>query len=60
VFAQSREGAIQKMSSALEEFTVTGIKTTIPFHRQVMKNETFMSGKFDTRFLESFVFEPEN
>jgi len=60
VFAQSREGAIQKMSSALEEFTVTGIKTTIPFHRQVMKNETFMSGNFDTRFLESFVFEPEN
>ncbi len=60
VFAQSREGAIQKMSSALDEFTVTGIKTTIPFHRQVMRNETFRSGRFDTRFLESFVYEPEN
>jgi len=59
VYAQTREGAVSKMSSALEEFTIEGIKTTIPFHRQVMRNEKFQSGKFDTSFLEAFQFVPE-
>ncbi len=59
VFAQTRDGAINKMASALDEFTVGGIKTTIPFHRQVMKDDRFRSGKFDTSFLESFRFNPE-
>jgi acetyl-CoA carboxylase biotin carboxylase subunit len=58
VFAQTREGAINKMSSALDEFIVEGIKTTIPFHRQVMDSEKFRSGAFDTSFLESFQFVP--
>ena len=60
VYALTREGAINKMSSALEEFTVEGIKTTIPFHRQVMKDERFRTGKFDTSFLETFQFHPED
>jgi acetyl-CoA carboxylase biotin carboxylase subunit len=59
VYAQTREGAVNKMTSSLEEFTIEGIKTTIPFHRQVMQTETFRSGKFDTSFLESFKFVPE-
>ncbi len=59
VYAQTREGAIQKMAGALDEFTVQGIHTTIPFHRQVMRNEKFISGKFDTSFLETFQFDPE-
>ncbi len=59
VFAQTREGAINKMASALDEFTVQGIKTTIPFHRQVMRNDKFRSGKFDTGFLNSFQLVPE-
>jgi acetyl-CoA carboxylase biotin carboxylase subunit len=59
VFAQTREGAISKMSSALDEFTVGGIKTTIPFHRQVMKDDRFRSGDFDTSFLDTFRFSPE-
>jgi acetyl-CoA carboxylase biotin carboxylase subunit len=60
VYAQTREGAIQKMASALDEFTIEGIKTTIPFHRQVMRDDRFRSGKFDTSFLESFTFVPED
>lgn len=60
VYALTREGAINKMSSALEEFTVEGIKTTIPFHRAVMKDERFRTGKFDTSFLETFQFHPED
>ena len=59
VYAQSREGAMNKMASALEEFTIEGIKTTIPFHRQVMMNDKFRSGKFDTSFLDTFQLEPE-
>ncbi len=60
VFAQTREGAISKMKSALDEFTIEGIKTTIPFQRQVMQDERFASGNFDTSFLESFQFVPED
>ena len=58
VFAQNREGAINKMSSALDEFTVEGIHTTIPFHQQVMMDKRFRSGEFDTSFLQSFTYEP--
>lgn len=60
VYAQTRDGAINKMASALEEFTIEGIKTTIPFHRQVMKDEKFRKGTFDTSFLEGFQFVPED
>jgi acetyl-CoA carboxylase biotin carboxylase subunit len=59
VFAQTREGAISKMASALDEFVIEGIKTTIPFHRQVMQNDVFRSGKFDTSFLDTFQFQAE-
>ncbi|MBK7257916.1 MAG: acetyl-CoA carboxylase biotin carboxylase subunit [Ignavibacteriae bacterium] len=59
VFAQTRDGAIAKMKSALDEFTIEGIKTTIPFQRQVMQDERFVSGNFDTSFLETFQFVPE-
>jgi acetyl-CoA carboxylase biotin carboxylase subunit len=56
VFAATREGAIQKMHGALEEFVVEGIKTTIPFHLAVMQDKKFRSGKFDTSFLETFQY----
>jgi acetyl-CoA carboxylase biotin carboxylase subunit len=59
VFAQTREGAIHKMASSLDEFTVEGIATTIPFHRQVMRDDRFISGHFDTSFLEKFTFAAE-
>ena len=56
VFAPTRAEAVQKMSGALEEFTVEGIHTTIPFHRRVMKNEVFKSGNYDTGFLEQHYY----
>jgi acetyl-CoA carboxylase biotin carboxylase subunit len=58
VSALSRDEAIAKMERALEEFIVEGIKTTIPFHKQLMKDPRFRSGKFDTGFLEDFDFTP--
>lgn len=57
VFAPTRNEAIQKMGSALEEFTIEGIHTTIPFHRRVMRDPTFRSGKFDTSYVEKFQFK---
>jgi acetyl-CoA carboxylase biotin carboxylase subunit len=51
-FAPTREEAIDKMASALEEFTVEGIHTTIPLHQKVMKNDQYRAGTFDTSFIE--------
>jgi acetyl-CoA carboxylase biotin carboxylase subunit len=52
--AQTREEAINTMSRALSEYVIEGIKTTIPFHLQLMKDENFRNGNFTTKFLESF------
>ena len=52
--AQTREEAILKMERALEEYHIEGIKTTIPFHIQLMKDEKFRSGNFTTSFMETF------
>jgi acetyl-CoA carboxylase biotin carboxylase subunit len=52
--ARTREEAINTMSRALSEYVIEGVKTTIPFHQQLMRNENFRSGNFNTKFLDSF------
>jgi len=52
--AQTREEAITKMQRALDEYIIEGIKTTIPFHQKLMRDEKFRSGDFNTKFLETF------
>ena len=52
--ARTREEAINTMYRALSEYVIEGVKTTIPFHLQLMQNEDFKSGNFTTKFLESF------
>ena len=52
--ARTREEAINTMSRSLSEYVIEGVKTTIPFHQQLMKNEAFCAGNFNTKFLESF------
>ncbi len=52
--AQTREDCIKKMQRALDEFVIEGIKTTIPFHKALMKNEAFKSGDFNTGFMNTF------
>jgi acetyl-CoA carboxylase biotin carboxylase subunit len=49
--AQTREEVIRKMQRALDEFIVEGIKTTVPFHQKLMRNEDFRNGNFHTGFL---------
>lgn len=55
--AQTREEAINTMERALSEFVVEGVKTTIPFHQQLMRNEDFRKGNYTTKFMETFVLE---
>ena len=55
--AQTREEAINTMSRALSEYIIEGVKTTIPFHQQLMKDENFISGNFTTKFLEGFTLK---
>jgi acetyl-CoA carboxylase biotin carboxylase subunit len=52
--ARTRNEAIDTMYRALSEYVIEGIKTTIPFHLQLMKDERFRSGDFNTKFLEAF------
>ena len=52
--AQTRDEAILKMSRALDEFVIEGIKTTIPFHQKLMKDKNFQKGKYTTKFMDEF------
>jgi acetyl-CoA carboxylase biotin carboxylase subunit len=52
--ARTRDEAIDTMFRALSEYVIEGVKTTIPFHLQLMKNEQFRQGDFNTKFLETF------
>ncbi len=59
-WGKDREDARLRMLRALNEYVITGIKTTIPFHREILNNDVFISGKFNTSFLEkSFVREKD-
>ncbi|RST73782.1 acetyl-CoA carboxylase biotin carboxylase subunit [Siminovitchia acidinfaciens] len=51
-YGSTREEAIARMKRALEEFIIEGVYTTIPFHLQLLENETFVGGDFNTKFLE--------
>jgi len=52
--ARTRKEAIDTMSRALSEYVIEGVKTTIPFHQQLMRNEDFIKGNFTTKFLDTF------
>ena len=56
--AQTREEAISKMRRALDEFVIEGVKTTIPFHRQLMDEPDYVAGNYTTKFMESFKMKP--
>ena len=52
--AQTRDEAILKMKRALEEYIIEGVKTTIPFHQQLLEDKKFLEGDFTTKFMDSF------
>lgn len=51
---RTREEAIEKMIRALDEIVIEGIKTTVPFHQQLMRDPRFREGDYTTKFMESF------
>ena len=58
-FGRDREEAMDKMIRAIDDYTITGIETTLPFGTFVMKHEAFRSGNFDTHFVQKY-FTPES
>jgi acetyl-CoA carboxylase biotin carboxylase subunit len=59
VHASTRDRAITRMRQALSECVIEGPKTTIPYHRQIMEDERFICGDYDTSFLETFDFRTD-
>jgi acetyl-CoA carboxylase biotin carboxylase subunit len=53
-YGKTRTHALRKMRRALDEFVIEGVDTTLPFHQQLMEDERFRRGTFDTRFLDDF------
>jgi len=59
VWGQDRKEAIQRMQRALDEYAITGIKTTIPFHQKVLAHEAFQRGDVHTDFIEKYMMPRE-
>ncbi len=57
VWGKDRDEAIQRMKRALSEFVIEGVKTTIPFHTQLLEHEAFVEGNFNTKFLETYTLD---
>jgi acetyl-CoA carboxylase, biotin carboxylase subunit len=55
VHAPTRAAALDRMARALDEFTIEGIKTTIPLHREIVRNAFFRKGDYDTGFLDEYL-----
>ena len=53
-WGRTREEARRRMYRALKEYVITGVKTTLPFYQELIENETFISGVFDTGFMETY------
>ncbi|GAB4377629.1 MAG: acetyl-CoA carboxylase biotin carboxylase subunit [Salibacteraceae bacterium] len=57
-YAGTRDEAIERLCRAIDEYQITGVKTTLPFCKFAVKHEAFRSGKFDTHFVSQY-FKPE-
>ena len=57
-YGKDRAEAIERMVRAIDEYQITGIQTTLPFCTFALRHEQFVSGKFDTKFVERH-FDPE-
>ncbi|UTR14487.1 acetyl-CoA carboxylase biotin carboxylase subunit [Salipaludibacillus sp. LMS25] len=59
-YGKDRTEAISKMKRALDEFVIDGVHTTIPFHRRLFEHDVFVSGNFNTKFLETYSLKSED
>ena len=53
-WGRTRNEARRRMYRALKEYVITGVETTLPFHQEIIEDPVFMSGKFNTGFIEDF------
>jgi acetyl/propionyl-CoA carboxylase alpha subunit len=54
-WGKDRTEAIQRMRRALDEYAILGVKTTIPFHRRLLDDPQFLTGRVHTQFVESWL-----
>ncbi len=59
VWGKTREEAIEKTIKAIDNYQISGLKTTLDFGKYVMKHEAFRSGKFDTNFVKHYFEDPK-
>jgi acetyl-CoA carboxylase, biotin carboxylase subunit len=57
VAGDSREGCVRRLRRALQEFRVVGVQTNLPLHMQIVNDEAFLAGEYDTRFMHRFRFD---
>jgi acetyl-CoA carboxylase biotin carboxylase subunit len=57
VYGTTREGCIRRLKRALEEFVVEGMKTTVPLHQRIIRDEAFLSGDYTIKWLERWLEE---
>jgi acetyl-CoA carboxylase biotin carboxylase subunit len=55
VWAETREAAVNRLARVLDEYSIEGIATTIPFFRAVVRDDNFKRGEFDTGFIDQFL-----
>jgi propionyl-CoA carboxylase alpha chain len=55
----TREKAIERMLKAIDDYQISGIKTTLDFGKYVLKHEAFKSGHFDTNFVKHYFSDPK-
>jgi len=55
VHGKTREEAIMRLKRALKEYVIEGVKTTLPLHKKIIENKVFLSGQYDTRWLEGYL-----
>ena len=53
-YGRNRNDAINRMKRALSEYIILGVKTTIPFHKAVLRNPNFISGDLNTHFIDTY------
>ena len=58
-WGKDREEARVRMLRALDEYAITGVKTSIPFHLKVLKHDVFIKGDFSTNFIEKYMSKQE-
>ncbi len=55
VYGKDREECLMRLGRSLEEFVVSGIKTTLPLHQELLQNEEFRKGDYNIHWLEKFI-----